>query len=153
MKTLSNGGGAGLEPQLVLQIRHFIARAILNNQKVAERVGLHVTDLQCINILDVLGPLRPGELAELTGLTTGGVTVVLDRLERAKYIRREPNPNDRRSILVRVVPAQVRKLDAHYRVIQQKLGDMLAGFSEGELTAVVKFFRTVNAVRPSELVK
>jgi MarR family transcriptional regulator, organic hydroperoxide resistance regulator len=135
---------------LIPQIRHFIARAILNNQKVAERVGLHVTDLQCVNILDLLGPLRPGELAEMTGLTTGGVTVVLDRLEKARYIRREPNPNDRRSVFVRVVPARLRKLEAHYRVIQERLGDLLAGFSEAELATVLKFFKATNAIRPGE---
>jgi MarR family transcriptional regulator, organic hydroperoxide resistance regulator len=135
---------------LILQIRHFIARAILNNQKVAERVGLHVTDLQCVNILDLLGPLRPGELAEMTGLTTGGVTVVLDRLEKARYIRREPNPNDRRSVFVHVVPARLRKLEAHYRVIQERLGDLLAGFSEAELATILKFFKATNAIRPGE---
>ncbi|HTX37684.1 MAG TPA: MarR family transcriptional regulator [Bryobacteraceae bacterium] len=148
---MSNGkNAAGPAEDLILQLRHFIARAILNNQRVADQVGLHVTDLQCINILDLLGPLRPGELAELTGLTTGGITVALDRLEKAKYIRREPNPNDRRSVLVRVAPARLRKLDAHYRTIQERLGTLLAGFTEAELAAVLKFFKATNAVRPAD---
>ncbi|HUA60990.1 MAG TPA: MarR family transcriptional regulator, partial [Verrucomicrobiae bacterium] len=107
-------GGPRLDRGLEFQIRHFIARSILYNHRVAGRVGLHVTDLQCINILDLLGPLRPGDLAEDTGLTTGGVTVALDRLEKARYIRRLPNPKDRRSVLVQIVPAKVRKLDQHY---------------------------------------
>ncbi len=148
---MSNGKNAASPAEdLILQLRHFIARAILNNQRVAEQVGLHVTDLQCINILDLLGPLRPGELAEHTGLTTGGITVALDRLEKAKYIRRQPNPNDRRSVLVQVVPARLRKLDAHYRTIRERLGILLAGFSEAELAAVLKFFKATNAVRPAD---
>jgi len=139
--------------ELILELRHFIARAILNNQRIAEQAGLHVTDLQCINILDLMGPLRPIELAGLTGLTTGGVTVALDRLEKARYIRRQPNPHDRRSVLVRAIPARVRKLDAHYETIRARLADLLAGFSADELAAVLKFFRATNSVRPAEYSK
>jgi DNA-binding MarR family transcriptional regulator len=134
-------------------MRHFIARAILNNQKVAEQVGLHVTDLQCINILDLLGPLKPGQLAELMGLSTGGVTVVLDRLEKARYVRRQPNPRDRRSVLVQAVPRQVRKLDAFYQSIREQLTVLLAGFTEAELAAVLKFFTLTNAVPPAAYMK
>lgn len=135
---------------LILEIRHFIARSILYNHKVAERVGLHVTDLQCLNILDVLGPLRPGELAEYTGFTTGGITVVLDRLEKARYIRRQPNPDDRRSVLVHVIPARIASLDRHYRIIQERMGAMMSGLSEAELAAVLKFFRLTNAIPPAD---
>ncbi len=148
---MSNQDSPAAPPRdLIVQLRHFIARAILNNLKVAALVGLHPTDLQCVNILDLRGPLRPGELAELTGLTTGGVTVALDRLEKAGYVRRRPNPDDRRSVLVHAVPARVRKLDAHYRVIQERLSAVLAGFSPEELDAVLKFFQATNAVRPGE---
>jgi len=51
--------------------------------------------------------MTPGKLAELTGLTTGGITVVLDRLEKAKYIRQERNPNDRRSISIVLIPRKI----------------------------------------------
>jgi MarR family transcriptional regulator, organic hydroperoxide resistance regulator len=151
---MSNGNHeAAPGAELICELRHFIARAILNNQRVAERAGLHVTDLQCINILDLMGPLRPSELAQLTGLTTGGVTVVLDRLEKAKYIRREPNPNDRRSVLVRVIPGRVGKLDAHYETIRERMRTVLAAFTAAELAAVLKFFKATNAVRPGEYMK
>src|SRR5580698_8914249 len=91
-----------LEVKLIRQIRQLIAGSILFNQRIADRVGLHLTDMQCLNLLDLLGPVTPGKLAACTGLTTGGVTVMLDRLEKAGVVKRERNPNDRRSVLVRV---------------------------------------------------
>ena len=98
--------------QLEREVRRMLAGAILFNQKVAEELKLNVTDLQCLNLLDLQGELTPGELARCCGLTTGGATVVLDRLEKAGYLRREANPRDRRSLLIRPVEARVRKLQA-----------------------------------------
>src|ERR1700722_9451932 len=103
-----------LQDGLVVQIRQFIAGTILFNQRVADRAGLHLTDVQCINLLELLGPSTPGTLAQCTGLTTGGVTVMLDRLEKAGYIKRSPNPNDRRSILVSVNPKKLKAIHAPY---------------------------------------
>lgn len=138
----------GPPKDLTFEIRHFIARAILNNQQIATRAGLNLTDMQCLNILELLGPLKPGQLAELTGLTTGGTTVALDRLEAAKYIRRQPNPEDRRSVFVQVVPARMRKLHGLYKGVQRLMGGLFAEFSEDELSTVLKFFVRVNAIRP-----
>src|SRR5579872_2319205 len=93
-------------------VRRMLAGAIIFNQQVAESLGVNATDLQCLNLLELQGALTPGELARCCGLTTGGVTVVLDRLEKAGYIKREPNPDDRRSLLIRPVTAKLRKLQA-----------------------------------------
>jgi DNA-binding MarR family transcriptional regulator len=123
-----------------------LAGAILFNQKVADDLGLNATDLQCLNLLDLQGSLTPGDLARCCGLTTGGVTVVLDRLEKAGYIRREANPRDRRSLLIRPVPARMRRLHAIYRSKSQSLADALAPYSERELELILDFVtRTVGA--------
>ena len=75
--------------------REFIARVILANQKIAAKLKINNIDLQCLNMIDILGgEAKPGEIAAMTGLTTGGVTVMLDRLEKKGYIERTPNPND-----------------------------------------------------------
>jgi DNA-binding MarR family transcriptional regulator len=136
-----------LHAELVAQIRRFIAGTIIFNQQVAERVGLHLTDMQCINLLDLLGPVTPGKLAECTGLTTGGVTVMLDRLEKAGLVKREPNPNDRRSVLVRVNPRKLRKINALYAGINKQLDAFFSDTPEAELQSVVKFLSRVNAIR------
>ena len=137
------------QAEMVSQIREFAAGAVLFNQRVAERVGLHPTDLQCTNLLCVLGPSTPGRLAEYTGLTTGGVTVMLDRLEKAGYIKREANPDDRRSLLVRVSAKKIEKIDQHYAGVGQQLEAFLNEVSEAELTVALKFFKRMNAIRKS----
>jgi DNA-binding MarR family transcriptional regulator len=138
---------AALHAELVAEIRAFIAGAILFNQSVADRAGLHLTDMQCINLLDLLGPCTPGKLAERTRLTSGGVTVMLDRLEKAGYVKREPNPSDRRSVLVRVDPKKLKKIHAEYAAVNKRLDASLAEIPEGELRLVVKFFARMNALR------
>jgi MarR family transcriptional regulator, organic hydroperoxide resistance regulator len=139
-----------LHPELVSQIRHFIAGTILFNQKVAESVGLHLTDMQCMNVLELLGPSTPRILAERTGLTTGGVTVMLDRLEKGGYVKREPNPNDRRSILVRVNPRKLQKINAIYDGINRQLEAFLSTTSQEEIQAVTKFLASMNAIRTGQ---
>src|SRR4051812_20650922 len=70
----------------------------------AERLGVNRTDLHCINIIENSGGLTAGELAKEAGLTTGAVTGVIDRLERAGYARRVSDPADRRRVKVEVTP-------------------------------------------------
>src|SRR6201991_4787681 len=70
----------------------------------AERLGLNRTDLHCINIIENSGGLTAGELAAEAGLTTGAVTGVIDRLERAGYARRVADPADRRRVKLEVTP-------------------------------------------------
>jgi DNA-binding transcriptional ArsR family regulator len=77
-------------------------RGVFFHQMVASRLGLNTTDLNCLNLLQMGGPLPAGQLAERAGLTKGGaITAALDRLERAGYIERERDPADRRRTIVR----------------------------------------------------
>jgi DNA-binding MarR family transcriptional regulator len=70
------------------------------DQAAADRYGLNRTDMRALDIVGRAGPLAPTALARALGFTTGGVTTVLDRLERAGYVRRRPDPGDRRRQLV-----------------------------------------------------
>jgi DNA-binding MarR family transcriptional regulator len=144
---LSTENRIALHAELVGQIRRFIAGAVIFNQKVADHFGLHLTDMQCMNLLDLLGPVTPGKLAQCTGLSTGGVTVMLDRLEKAGFVKREPNPKDRRSVLVRVNPKKLQKVNALYGGINQQLELFFSNTPEGELQTVVKFLSRMNALR------
>jgi MarR family transcriptional regulator, organic hydroperoxide resistance regulator len=136
-----------LQAEIFDQMRHFAAGAVLFNQRVSERVGVHPTDLQCVNLLSVLGACTPGKLAEFTGLTTGGVTVMLDRLEQAGYIKREPNPCDRRSLLVRASAKKSEKIDAEYAGVAKQLDEYIEHVPDAELEVVVRFLKQVNAIR------
>src|SRR5579863_3447446 len=138
--SLSTSNRARLHAEIVRQIRQSIAGSILFNQRVADRFGLLLTDMQCLGILELLGPVTPGKLAEYTGLTTGGVTVMLDRLEKAGLVKREPNPGDRRSLLVRVNPRKLKRISAVYAGISQQVESVLAETSESDLQSVAKFY-------------
>lgn len=133
---------------LTREVRRFIAGAILFNLKVADEEGLNGTDIQCLNLLELQGSATPGELARWAFLTTGGVTVVLDRLEKAGYIRRQPNPHDRRGSIIRPVPAAARKLHALYQSKGQGLAQALSAYNEGELKLILDFFNRANSSRP-----
>jgi DNA-binding MarR family transcriptional regulator len=147
MKTMSSPRRTELNAALIGHIRQFIAGSILFNQQVAERTGLRLTDMQCLNVLELLGPSTPGTLAACTGLTTGGVTVMLDRLERAEYVKRAPNPADRRSVLVRVNPKKLKKMTTHYDRITRQTIEVFDAIPEADLEAVARFFAHINAIR------
>lgn len=132
---------------LMLELRRFIAGVILFNQRVAERVGLNPTDMQCIHLIQLMGPLTAGKLAECTGLTTGGVTVVLDRMEKAGLVRRERNPADRRSILVHLRPATLAGIETHYAEIAHRTYAFFASCPERDLHTVLEFFSRLNSLR------
>jgi DNA-binding MarR family transcriptional regulator len=84
------------------------------DRAVADRVGLHVTDLRCLNLLANAGPLTAGELGQQLGLgTTGAVTPMVDRLERAGYLRRQPDPRDCRRVIIQPVPEQLAAIGPH----------------------------------------
>src|SRR5439155_536756 len=76
-------------------------------QTVAIRFGLSESDIETLEQLIDMGATTAGRLSELTGLTSGAVTRVIDRLEQAGYVRRIPDPADRRRVIVEVVPEKV----------------------------------------------
>jgi len=85
---------------IATDLKTFAARVTLHGLQAAEALSLAPTDLVCMCLLQLNGPATPGWLAEMTGLTTGAVTGMIDRLERAGYVRREPDARDRRRVIV-----------------------------------------------------
>jgi DNA-binding MarR family transcriptional regulator len=133
--------------RVVLEIRKFIAAATFFNTQAAEKAGLGLTDMQMLHMIQLYGPSTPGRLATWTGLSTGGVTVALDRLEKAGYVRREPNPADRRSLLITLIPTRLRKIAAMYEGVENETRRLLALLPQSDLEAVVRFFETLHAAR------
>src|SRR5215475_8697482 len=100
---------------LMRAMRDTSARGVLFSQAVAERTGINSTDLECLDFIVMRGPLTAGELAEATGLTTGAITGVIDRLERAGVAQRQRDADDRRKVLVKVLPAALRRLEPLFK--------------------------------------
>src|SRR3984957_4786281 len=133
--------------QVVLEIRKFIAAAILFNSQAADKAGLGLTDMQVMHMLQIYGPSTPSRLAAWTGLSSGGVTVALDRLEKSGYLRRAPNPEDRRSLLITLVPGRLRKIAAMYEGIEKETRRLLSLLPQDDLEAVVRFFEVMLSAR------
>lgn len=128
-----------LRAEIGTTMRRVITDVVLHNHAVAQRVGLAGSDAQFVSMLTQHGSLTPGRLAELSGLTTGTVTGVLDRLERGGYVRRDPMPGDRRKVRVTLVPAAMEALAEHYRDQGRRLEDVLAGRNADELRVIARF--------------
>jgi DNA-binding MarR family transcriptional regulator len=139
---------AAQQEAIVESIRRMIAAAVLFSHQVAEQLKLGPSDAQFLTLLDMHGPLTPGRLAQLTGLKSGTVTGVLDRLEGAGFIRRDRDPGDRRKVIVSLNREQIAsRMDPHYAGQAEQLIEMLQRYDDQQL-AVITDFVTAMAVEP-----
>jgi len=100
---------------------------------------VHATDLHALNVLELCGPMTPGELGTRTGLTTGPTTRLIDRLETAGYVRRAADPGDRRKVIVEPV-GRPAGLDEVMAPARRRIGDILGGYSDAQLETLFDYF-------------
>jgi DNA-binding MarR family transcriptional regulator len=117
----------------------------LFSQAVADRVGMHATDIETMDLLNTLGPMTAGELSSRTGLSSGATTRLIDRLERAGYVRRRPDEVDRRRVIIEPVWNNLSELGDLFEPLAVGLTDLWSSFSEGQLTVILDFIRRSNA--------
>ena len=109
------------------------------DQVAADRYGLNRTDMRALDILGQVGPLTPTALARRLGFTTGGVTSVLDRLERAGYIRRRPDPSDRRRQVVQATEATSARDQEVFGDLIRRTSKLLATYTDDQLQVIHDF--------------
>ncbi|NUR96347.1 MAG: MarR family transcriptional regulator [Kribbellaceae bacterium] len=129
----------------------FIAEAVLYNHAVSAKVGLGGSDSQFMTLLQTYGPLTPRQLAEYTGLTSGTITGVIDRLEAHGFVTREPDPKDRRKVVVTPSLEKIQeKLVPLYAEQGERMQQLLATRSVEELRVISQFLADSvdNAVAP-----
>jgi DNA-binding MarR family transcriptional regulator len=108
--------------------------------RLAEQVGLSVTDHKCLDLaLHADQPLTAGQIAELSGLSTGAVTGVIDRLERAGYVRRVRDPHDRRKVLVEVSRRNLRRYGDTVDGLSVALDTVLTEFTAAEAATIERY--------------
>src|ERR1044071_7373252 len=94
----------------------------------ADRLGVGATDFDALILLDTAGPLAAGRIAEAMAITTGAVTGLIDRLERAGWVQRTRHEADRRQVLIELAPARRDPLDAHWkdrdRFVAEAIGEL-----------------------------
>ena len=127
---------------------NLIATAQLGQQEMAERLGLNVTDLVCFAYVIKSGEhlLTAGDLAAHVHVTTGAVTGILNRLERAGFITRVPDPTDRRRVRVAPVPAAVTRVVALYGPYYDRLDAQFAEYSPAEIAVLNDWFTRTSAL-------
>lgn len=118
--------------------------ATLHNHAVADFMGCHPTDQECIDLLDWTGPLTAGEIGGHLGLSSGAVTGLLDRLEAAGWVRRERDPDDRRRVVVHLSGERGGELWPLYRPLAEAIQAYRDGLAARDLRVVVEFLEFAN---------
>ncbi len=120
-------------------------QSVLLSQVIADKVGLAPSDLECLGFLEDGGPMTAGRVGELTGLTSGAVTRLIDRLERAKYVRRRRDPEDRRKVVVELVPGRLKEFAPFYGPLARGATEELSRYSDAQLALIAELLERMVA--------
>jgi len=141
---------AGLLAELAAESPRQGASAVRLNIAIAHQLAMPLADVQCMGLL-ADGPSAPGDLAARLGLTSGAMTKVLDRLERAGYVTRAADPADRRRITIVADPGGLARLAAHFAPMGERIGRYLDQLSPADLAAVLAFMRAGREAADEEI--
>ena len=135
--------------------RDLATAVIAFHEAGARRLGMTAAERKCAGIIAELGGATPKQLAEATALSTGAITGIVDRLERAGYAKREPNPADRRSVIVR--PRNTERLARESLPIFDSLTEAMNGlkarYSDQELGLILRHLEDTIAVLRAQTAK
>ena len=137
---------AALTEAVMRALRESSGLGVLHSQAMAERLGVSPSDLECLDIIVMRGPITAGDLARASGLTTGAITGLVDRLERAGFARRAADPDDRRKVLLVATPAIARRGARLARPMEQAMTALLASYDDKALALMLDFMTRANTV-------
>ena len=135
-----------LAQQLRSEIMGYLGAASDFDEGLAKKLKLSRTDMRCLDLIGRLGPLTAGHLAEESGLTTGAVTFILDRLEEAGMVTRRRDTEDRRRVWVEIVPAARQRLEGLQQPVAEEMRQVAQRFKADELAIVRDFMRQAKEV-------
>ncbi|HEV3004224.1 MAG TPA: MarR family transcriptional regulator [Pirellulales bacterium] len=125
---------------LLAALRNGGTHSMLFHALVAERLGLYATDHKCLDFLLREGPITAGRLSELTGLTTGAITGIVDRLEQAGFVARQRDEQDRRKVIVQ---PDIRRIESEigplFASLARAARGLFSSYSDNELAVIHDF--------------
>jgi DNA-binding MarR family transcriptional regulator len=121
---------------IVDKFREMSTDAVMFHQALADELGLYIADHKCMDIIHRFGAMPAGRLGEMTGLTTGAITGMIDRLEKAGYVRRTNDPKDRRKTIVEPIRNRKleRKIEMIFTPLHERMHRFLSSYSDSELS-------------------
>lgn len=144
---------AELKQRALMAVRDYGIHLMLFRNAMSEWAGLNVTDMECLRLLFSKGVATPSELARQTGLTSGAATAMLDRLEKAGLIVRQPNPNDRRGTLITPAASAAEKAASWFASARTAQDELISRYSEHELEIIADVFEQFTKLWDEERAK
>ena len=135
-----------LERQVIMGAREYGISTVLFRNAVGDKLGVNVTDMECLALLFFKGIATPTELSQYTGLSSGATTAMLDRLEKAKLVKRAPNPDDRRGTLIVVEKSSMQTVGPLFAGTRHAQDELVASYTREQLEVISDFFQRFTAV-------
>ena len=141
---------AQLEQELSAAFQVMTGQSTLLSERVAQQLGLSSSDLEALGVVYAGQAVSPGGLAAATGLTSGAVTALIDRLAARGFVTREPHPNDRRKVVIRMNASKAAEVEALYVPLGRSMSALFAEYTEDELRLVASFLNRRAEIALSE---
>ena len=142
-----------LKKRALIAVRDYGVHLTLFRNAMNEWAGINATDMECLRLLFFKGVSTPSELARHTGLTSGAATAMLDRLEKASLIERQPNPDDRRGTLIVPAKSSAEKVASWFESARRAQDELISTYSEKELEIIADVFERFTQLWQQERAK
>jgi DNA-binding MarR family transcriptional regulator len=125
-------------------------KSVLFQQNMAQKIGVSHTDLKSAEILNETGPITAGELSKITGLSTGSVTALINRLEKSGYVKRERDQLDGRKVMIMPIPERQEQIKSHYQSLSMATKELCSAYNEQELILINQFVEEITKIMDKE---
>jgi DNA-binding MarR family transcriptional regulator len=132
--------------------RRSSTRTVVFHAAIADRLGLNPSDHKCADLIcNETGPITAGRLAEVTGLSTGAITGVVDRLEKAGFVARVPDPNDRRRVVIQGTEHRAPDMRHLFVPMMEGMAKLCESYTDAELALIVGFMKRTGAITEAQI--
>ena len=132
-------------------VREASGLGVVFSSVVADHIGISSRELECLDVVVRAGRVTAGELAAATGLTTGAITGLIDRLEKARLACRERDDRDRRRVFIRALPRVETDIMPLYASLQARMRALMDELSDQDIDRLLAFFSASREVLAGEI--